>query len=220
MTLQDLTTFPDTAESLTFSLREAELDHAAFIQKIKACTLEVCRATCCHDGVYLSEEEAEGVGLLAEKVAALDGMLLPAEPVQSGSGGKRKTCTRPARREEFAHDYPKHFPETRCVFLDDHHRCGLQRLAMEEGRHPWFYKPLTCWIHPILIQNRGWDQRPLVTLPAPETDPQKTPDYPGFASCTHCGRPDQDGVAAAEALAPELKMLSRISGRDLLKELG
>ncbi|MGB0992936.1 MAG: hypothetical protein ACPG32_10770, partial [Akkermansiaceae bacterium] len=61
--------------------------------------------------------------------------------------------------------------------------------------------------------------RPVITLVSPENDPQKTKDYPGFASCTHCGRRDNDGIPAREALMPELKMLGDISNRDLLAEL-
>ena len=30
-------------------------------------------------------------------------------------------------------------------------RCGIQLLSMEQGREAWFDKPLTCWIHPIVI---------------------------------------------------------------------
>ena len=90
---------------------------------------------------------------------------------------------------------------------------------MEIGADPWFHKPLTCWLHPLLIKPGRRGGRPELTLPSPENDPQKAPGYPGFASCTHCGRPDPEGEPAKVALAPELERLSLISGRDLLGEL-
>lgn len=218
------TAYLKTAEILADQLREALVDHEAFEQKIKACELAKCRATCCHDGVYLSEEEAEGIRALlnrhSEKFAEY-GLSLPAKPVIKARGGRSlKTATREAEAGELADDYPEHFPKTRCVFLDREGRCGIQRLSMDEGREAWFDKPLTCWIHPIVIMPTSRERsRPLVTLVSPENDPQKADDYPGFASCTHCGRPDEDGKKARQVLTAELEMLGLISGRDILGEL-
>ena len=97
---------------------------------------------------------------------------------------------------------------------------GIQKWSMQQGRHAWFDKPLTCWIHPIVILPISQERsRPLLTLVTPENDPQKTPGYPGFASCTHCGRPDDAGIPARQALCAELEMLGLISGRDILHEL-
>ena len=59
----------------------------------------------------------------------------------------------------------------------------------------------------------------MVTLVTPENDPQRGEGYPGFASCTHCGRPDDDGKKARQVLAAELEMLGEVSGRDILGEL-
>ena len=212
------TAYSGTAEILRSQLREAVLDHEAFEQKVVPCVLSTCRATCCHDGVYLSREEARGIqDLIAEVV--FDG--LPAEPILSVRGGKAlKTATRPAELGELAEDYPAHFPQTRCVFLDREGRCGIQSLSMQQGRHAWFDKPLTCWIHPIVILPVTRERpRPVLTLVTPENDPQQTEGYPGFASCTHCGRPDEAGIPARVALKAELEMLGLISGRDVLGEL-
>ena len=136
-------------------------------------------------------------------------------------GGKSlKTAIREAEPDELADDFPNHFPKTRCVFLDQQGRCGIQRLSMGQGREPWFDKPLTCWIHPIVILPVSEERsRPLVTLVSPENDLQKTQGYPGFASCTHCGRPDEGGKKARQVLAAELEMLGGIAGRDILGEL-
>jgi len=218
------TAYQQTSDYLASQLREALLDYDAFDQLIKACELERCRATCCHDGVYLSEEEAKGIEDLRSnhQQKLIDfGLSLPAEPIISARGGEAfKTAIRKADPGELAEDFPAHFPKTRCVFLDRQGRCGIQRLSMAQGRKPWFDKPLTCWIHPIVIQPAGRERsRPVVTLVAPENDPQQSEDYPGFASCTHCGRPDSSGSPAREVLAAELKMLGLISGRDIFGEL-
>lgn len=206
-------------------LREAVIDHEAFEQFIRPCELSICRATCCHDGVYLSQEEAEHIRkLVDEHHEQMEGyrLSLPDDPVIMLKG-KLKTATRAAEEGELAEDYPAHFPKTRCVFLDREGRCGIQRLSMEQGRDAWFDKPLTCWIHPIVILPVNRERsRPVVTLVSPENDPQKKEGYPGFGSCTHCGRPDQGSKKARQArevLAAELEMLSKISGRDILSEL-
>lgn len=222
--MEQPTAYPQTASYLAEQLREAQLDHEAFEVNIRACELERCRATCCHDGVYLSQEEADGIQrLLVEnrQVFRAYGLSLPDRPVIEARGGRAlKTATRPAVDEELAEDYPEHFPKTRCVFLDREGRCGIQRLSIEQGRPAWFDKPLTCWIHPILIMPVNRERfRPWVTMVAPENDPQKSGAYPGFASCTHCGRPDKAGVPAREVLAAELSMLTEVSGRDLVAEL-
>jgi len=218
------TAYQNTAEYLAEQLREAQLDHEAFDHRIKPCELERCRATCCYDGVYLSEEESKGVRRLLlenrDRFQAYD-LSLPENPIVSTRGGRSlKTATRDAEVGELAVDFPAHFPRTRCVFLDRKGRCGIQMLSVELGREAWFDKPLTCWIHPLVILPVTRDRsRPIVTLVTPENDPQKSDGYPGFASCTHCGRPDNSGHPAREVLEPELKKLGFISGRDIFGEL-
>ena len=223
--MRQYTAYEQTGQILADQLREAVIDHEAFEQLIRPCELSRCRATCCHDGVYLSQEEACGITVMVqnhgEDLAAF-GLSLPNEPILK-LGGKLKTATRAAEEGELAEDYPAHFPKTRCVFLDREGRCGIQRLSMQQGRSDWFDKPLTCWIHPIVILPANRERaRPVITLVSPENDPQKKVGYPGFASCTHCGRPDQGSKKARQArevLAAELEMLGKISGRDILGEL-
>lgn len=209
-----------TAQVLRDQLREAVIDHQAFEQKIRPCELSRCRATCCHDGVYLSQEEADGLKnlILENPDLALE---LPAEPIiDSGRGKSLKTAIRDAEPSELAEDYPEHFPKTRCVFLDNEGRCRIQMLSVEQGRQPWFDKPLTCWIHPLVILPTNRERsRPVLTLVSPENDPQKIDAYPGFGSCTHCGRLDEGGKKARQVLAAELEMLGLVSGRDILGEL-
>jgi hypothetical protein len=125
-----------------------------------------------------------------------------------------KTATRPAAPEELAADFPPHFARTRCVFLDDAHRCVLQRLSVRENRPPWFWKPVSCWMHPLVLRPPGAGRpSPVLTVPSPADDPER------FASCTHCGRPEPAGAPAREVLDEELRMLHALAGRDFVREL-
>ncbi len=106
-----------------------------------------------------------------------------------------------------APDFPAHFPATACAFLMDDARCALQALAMNEGRHPWYYKPLPCWLHPITIRPGRW---PAVYLPDESNDPLTEENYPGFAPWTPCGKTCETGKPAREVLAEELRFLKGI----------
>jgi hypothetical protein len=79
---------------------------------------------------------------------------------------------------------------------------------MKDGKHPWFYKPLTCWLHPINVSPER------ITLYDEKTDPYRFPDYDGYLSRTFCGRTMSLGRPAYEVLRPELEFLGRILGRD------
>ena len=222
--MSELTHYKETAAGLGMQLGEALIDHEAFETLLRPCTLERCSATCCYDGVYLSDEEARGVKQLVEdeRERFVDyGLQLPAEPVMMVRGGRaQKTATRLAETGELANDFPQHFDKTRCVFLDSLGRCGIQRMCMEDGLGDWFFKPLTCWIHPIVILPKSKDRpRPVITIVQLDRDPQKTDGYPGFASCTHCGRAELGGEPAWKVLEKELRALGELAGRDIFAEL-
>mgnify|MGYP005847313993 CR=1 FL=1 len=195
-----VTHFRETAARLAHLLVEAAVDHEAFERPMKPCRLTVCRATCCHDGVVLSAEEA---GYLSGEAEG-EGVIRTRE-------GKWRTEVRSAGPGELAADFPAHFPRTRCHFLDEQHRCRWQLKSVAEGRHPWFYKPISCWMHPLVLQEEGG--RPVLTVVSREEDRD------GFASHTPCGAVQEGGVAARECLRAELDMLGEISGRDFYGEL-
>jgi hypothetical protein len=184
---------------------------------MRQCELSRCRATCCHDGVVLSEEEAEAVrSVVAEHREALAtyGWSGAGADAVVKEGGKLRTARRAADDAELAEDFPAHFPRTRCVFLDPEHRCVLQRLATDMGKHPWFWKPVSCWMHPVLVRSEDRGERPVITVRSVGDDEAR------FASCTHCGRVEPDGEPAGTVLRPELEMLGRLGGRNLLGEVG
>lgn len=187
--------FPQSIAQLARQLQEAAVDHEAFEMPLPLCRLHECKATCCHDGVVLSDEE---VGVLGHDVISLP-------------DGRKKTRTIATTSDQRADDFPEHFPNTRCVFLDDQYRCQWQLKSVSEGKHPWFYKPISCWMHPLLIENQ--DGRPLLTIRRLEHD------VTNFATHTPCGRMTSGAQPARKTLKMELEMLTEISGRDFLREL-
>ncbi|MBB5350212.1 hypothetical protein HNR46_000436 [Haloferula luteola] len=218
--MHPLTAYPGLEKELARQLREAELDHEVFSLPLKVCELSRCRATCCHDGALLEPEESRAI---REVMTARRGLLASygwdhPDPLTHG-GGRERTVTLPAGLSELAEEFPAHFPKTRCVFLDAEHRCVLQRLAVDDGRHPWFWKPVSCWMHPLLLRPRERGGRPVLTLAQAGNDPAAGPDYPGFGSQTPCGMVCEGGPPARVTLHMELECLSVISGRDLVGEL-
>lgn len=222
--MEPMTVFKSTAAELATQLRHALVDHEAFEILLRPCELQRCGATCCYDGVYLSEEEAGIVtelGTLLRHDFPQYGLSIPEFPVVRARGGRAfKTAVRDAQDGELVADFPSHFPKTRCVFLDEIGRCGLQMLSLDQGMDPWYLKPLTCWIHPIAILPETRERpRPVITVHSKENDPQNKLGYPGFGSCTHCGREEVGGAPAWQVLEAELKALGQLAGRDFYAEL-
>lgn len=202
-----LTGFPILEKDLAQVVRECVLDVAALQTLVKACDLQRCRGMCCHDGVFLGAEEQAVIGELTRES--------PFDTV----AGKTKTRTVAASPKQLGDQFPAHFPKTRCVFLTDNHFCQLQKRALTEGRHPWYWKPFPCWLHPLGFRQDRMRRHRVLSLPTPQKDPAATASYPGFASCTTCGRQDGEGQPAWQVLRAELAFLSEIGGRDLLSEL-
>lgn len=212
------TAYPEQERELRRQLREAALDHDSFATPLRVCELTDCRATCCHDGVFLEAEERDVIDeVVTTRRRTLETYGWQEPRWFTREDGRVRSVTNPASPDELAAGFPDHFPRSRCVFLDAGHRCVLQRLATDEGRHPWFWKPISCWMHPLVLRSRGG--RPVLTLPAGGDDPTAAPGYPGFSSCTPCGMPCPGGEPAHQVLADELAWLGEISGRDLLVEL-
>ncbi|MBK1792610.1 hypothetical protein [Persicirhabdus sediminis] len=218
------TIFHQSLDALAEQLRHCVVDADSFLQPLVPCQLGVCKATCCHDGVTLSSQDAEVLEKFVTDrqgdLANLGFDLPPNGIIEHVSGGKCKTRTRAAEINDLADDYPAHFPNTKCLFLDPQNRCYLQRLAYDEGIHPWSYKPITCWLHPVVILPAGRDSaRATLKLHQVDKDPQTQPGYPGFATFTHCGRRDDCGKVAHEVLAGELAALSSLVSRDFVSEI-
>lgn len=209
--------YTESAHELARQVREARIDYEAFEMPLKLCELTKCRATCCHDGVLLENDE---MAIIREVIESHRGLLetydWSCDSYLTEENGQGRSVTLDA--EDLPEGFPAHFPKTRCVFLDAEHRCVLQRIAMDTEKHPWFWKPISCWMHPLVLipGNRG--ERPFLTLAKKDADPTAKRGYPGFASFTPCGMSESAGVPARDVLRGELQLLGEISGRDLLQE--
>jgi hypothetical protein len=215
----DLTAFETSGKALRNDLASAAIDRAEFQRKIQRCSLATCRGMCCYDGASVDKATAEKIQEIADdnrhRFSAM-GLNLPHDVVESNEWNGvvgLKTTTRSFPFRSYVEDFPKHFNETACVFLLDDGRCGLQVLSEQDGKHRWFYKPLTCWLQPIKLTNTA------IRLYDQDSDPNRLPGYDGFVIRTCCGRTETDGQPAAEVLREELEFLGKLIDRDLLAEL-
>ena len=217
--LDPITAFAATESALRVGLKDAEIDGASFERKLQPCALERCRGTCCCEGVYVNEEVAAVIEAICKKNVDFFreiGLDLPDKVIITESGGEGDSLRTPLRSfpfHELVEDYPEHFNDTACCFLLNDGRCGLQMLAEVEGRHPWFYKPQACWLHPIAVV------RGKILLHNEENDPYQEEDSRGFSSQTFCGKTALCGQPAHIVLKDELNFLGRILGRDLIQEI-
>lgn len=216
--------YPETRSDLADMIREITIDISAFARPLLRCDLGRCGGACCHDGVYLSAEEARVIreGVEAERSFFQNlGLDLPERVVVYGKWRDQISGPKTATREESGirrDDFADHFPSTSCVFLLSDARCAWQVLSLTRGDHPWAMKPLTCWLHPLSIASDGAGGYRL-TLHSEKTDPQQFPDYEGFVSQTGCGKTHLEGAPAWQILSEELRVLGELGDRDLVGEI-
>lgn len=218
-----LTAYPEEEASLRRRMEGSRVDADSFRRPVARCEISTCRGMCCHDGVYVSRDSAAVIERLATAHAgffATLGLQLPDRLVVEGNWpwkrGGLKTAVRPRPFSTTVERFPRHFTDTACVFLAEDGRCSLQLLSVHLGRHPWHYKPVKCWMHPITLEGEA---RAALRLHNDQTDPYRFPGYDGFVSQIFCGRTRPGGRPASVVLAEELTFLSQIVGRDLLTEV-
>jgi hypothetical protein len=213
-----VTVFRDSEIAVRAKYGRARLDTEEFQRKINRCSLANCKGTCCYGGVRVDDDTARVLQQLSVDRAPdfrEMGLNLPSSVVartkwQGVSGNI--TALKPFPFRSAVDNYPIDFDETACTFLMHDGRCGLQLLAELDGKHPWYFKPLSCWLFPIKL----WKSE--IRLFNKETDPFRFLGYNGFVSQTFCGRTSECGQPAVQALEPELTYLGHILNRDLLKE--
>src|SRR5438067_126581 len=150
------TAFPQTEALLRERFADACVDAESLRRPLQRCDLAVCKGMCCHDVVYLEDDEAEVLRELAVREAdffAALGLRLPELVVIEGSFlglvEGPKTATVPRAWRDRVPNYPPHFADTACCFLLQDGRCSLQVLSEARGKHRWHFKPTGCWLHPL-----------------------------------------------------------------------
>jgi|MudIll2142460700_1097286.scaffolds.fasta_scaffold00939_2 hypothetical protein len=217
-----VTAYPEEEASLRRRMDGGRVDATSFQRRVARCEISTCRGMCCYDGVYVSQESAAVIQRVAmehgEFFADL-GLQLPERVIVDGDWpwkrGGVKTAVKHRAFSGTVKGFPTHFSDTACVFLTDDGRCALQLLSVHLGRHPWYCKPVKCWLHPVTLEG---DSRAVLRLHDERTDPYRFPGYDGFVSQIFCGRTCSGGAPASVVLADELTLLSRIVGRDLVAE--
>ena len=217
-----LTAYPNDEATLRSRVGGGRVDAESFRRPVARCEISTCRGMCCYDGVYVSPESAAVIERVAREQAAFFAGLhlaLPDRVIVEGDWpwkkGGLKTAVTHRPFSKTVEGFPPHFTDTACVFLTGDGHCALQLLSVQLGRHPWYYKPVKCWMHPITLEGEG---RAVLLLHSDRTDPYRVPGYDGFVSRIFCGRTCPGGAPASVVLADELSFLSRIVGRDLLLE--
>jgi hypothetical protein len=228
MPLPHTTAFPATARAVRDAFGETPVDAASFARPLTRCALADCQGTCCTEGVTLNAEEAMVLrALVRREDAALRALApaMPAEPIvhdpvdqgddeEDEEDAPARTALVPRRYHGVVAGYPAHFHDAACAFLTPDARCALQALADARDRPSWYWKPLACWLHPIALGADG------IGLPDAASDRHAAAGggEGGFASATPCGRDAARGRPAHEVLAPELRALGALLGRDLEAE--
>ena len=217
-----LTAYAEDEAALRSRMAGGRVDAESFRRLVARCEISTCRGMCCYDGVYVSRGSAAVIQRVSQEHAdffAGRGLQLPEEVIVEGDwswkrGGLKTACA-PRAFSGAVEGFPPHFKNTACVFLTGDGRCSLQLLSVHLGRHPWYYKPVKCWMHPITLEG---EEQAVLLLHSERTDPYRFPGYDGFVSRIFCGRTCPGGSPASVVLADQLTFLSRIVVRDLLAE--
>ncbi len=162
------------------------------LEPMVRCKLRDCHAACCIYGVWVDKLEVEKILQNAAIISPempekwrnivdwFDGPEDIDERVPSGK--VIHTCVV---------DIKKRYGGSCCVFLRSDHKCALQTAAIKAGKHPWFFKPYYCILHPLDLDEKG-----RITV----DDLGLLLDEPGS-----CLRPSKVKVPLAITFEPELR---------------
>lgn len=157
----------------------------------------------------LADEEHEAfvaMGVRADRLVAVS------EPGGPGHTGLRSR--HPTERPDDGLTEGLALPDTTCAAMLDDGRCAFQVLAIARGRHPWYWKPMICWLHPVVADAEG------IRLLPEGVSRERAYRERTFATVTPCSLGDPGADRASRTLRPELEFLGGLIGRDLRAELG
>lgn len=163
-------------------------------ESLRRCRLEECGGACCLHGAWVDSVEARQI--LADRTNILP-YLDPGSPEPKDWFEARQEPDEHALAGQVWHTRllanEHHYGGTSCVFLQQDAKCALQEAAVAAARHPWFWKPFFCILHPLDLDELG-----RITL-----DETKAL----LAEPAGCVRPAGEPTPLVITFAPELRYL-------------
>lgn len=119
---------------------------------LRRCRPDECQSYCCGGGVCVSVAQADDITAHAHVIQPY----LPPERHNPADWFYRddtfEDTDHPAAglyTYTAVADDPLHPYTHACIFLRLDRKCALQMAGLEQGEHPWRYKPFYCALHPI-----------------------------------------------------------------------
>lgn len=168
--------------------------HMLGSEPLRRCTLGECNGACCVFGVWVDTREVADILSHAQ-------MIIPHMPPESHNPGEwfapveDKDEHSPTGKviHTAVENHPEHYGGTSCIFWRDDAKCALQVAGVENGLHPWRFKPYYCIIHPL-----DQDEDGRITL----DDTEVLASEPGS-----CLRRAQEPIPLVETFEEELRYL-------------
>lgn len=148
-----------------------------------------CGSICCYKEASLTEDEVQNITNLV-KTAPYFRDIGDNFIIKDNTNKKYKTAT--VWSPDKPYNYPSHFTNTKCIFSLTNGDCALQRYAIDNGYHPWKFKPKACWLFPLTENTDITEEnQPLVNPPLTSLDKDKDPNnlgeqYPGYVTYIPC----------------------------------
>lgn len=123
---------------------------------MQRCKLHECKGACCIFGVWADLREVDDI----MQNAALIRPHMPEDARNPGewfTGMYDEDPHSPSGRviHTGVENRLEHYGNTACVFWLTDGKCALQVAAVENGLHPWRFKPFYCILHPLDLDEQG-----------------------------------------------------------------
>ncbi len=163
-------------------------------EPLQRCNLKDCKGACCVFGVWVDLREMEYImhnaalilPHMPDDARNLGEWFVPVNDDDKRSPTGKVIHTAVENRVE-------HYGKTACVFCLADGKCALQVAAVENGLHPWHFKPFYCILHPLDMDEDG-----RITL----DDVENMVGEEGS-----CVRPASEPIPLIETFEPELRYL-------------
>jgi hypothetical protein len=163
-------------------------------EPLRRCTLDECHGACCVFGVWVDSREVTDILSNAQ-------IILPHMPPESRKPGewfapvedKDKHSPTGKVIHTAVENHLEHYGGTACIFWREDAKCALQVAAVENGLHPWRFKPYYCILHPL-----DQDEQGRITL----DEVEELTSEPGS-----CLRPSETSIPLIETFESELRYL-------------